>query len=109
MRVERRFSDLVSARGLIPADKLVTYVSRHIAGGEVELGNPRTIFRRAHLRGDGGGRELTIEVVREPQLVTLIVSDTTRPPLEPGLSELERWKKGGIDRSGKITDPAQMQ
>jgi len=39
----------------------------------------------------------------------MTIRDVTPPPVEPGLSEEERWKKAGFNSQGKVIDPAQMQ
>jgi hypothetical protein len=39
----------------------------------------------------------------------MTIRDVTPPPVEPGLSEEERWKKAGFAPDGKPIDPGQQQ
>jgi hypothetical protein len=107
MRVERRFADYAAARGRVDADALGLYLRRRVSGGTMELG-ARTVFTGVRAE-DAGDRTLSIEILREPNSTLLVVRDTTPRAAEPGLSEEERWKQTGIDRSGRIVDPRQTR
>ena len=39
----------------------------------------------------------------------MIVRDTTPAPVEPGLTEEQRWQKAGLTPSGQIADPKKLQ
>lgn len=117
MRVEHRFDNQIIARGAVPAAPLAAYVGRHVTGAVVELARDQTLFRNAKLRSRAPNRrtpvdqhrDLEIEIRRDPDALVLIVWDRTHPEVEPGLDEAERWRRAGMDPSGSIIDPKQMQ
>jgi hypothetical protein len=80
------------------------YVRKRVDAGRIEIGAARTLFARAHVKGQPDTRSVRIEVVREFDTTMLVVRDTTPPPIPSGLSEDERWHKAGVVR-GKPFDP----
>ncbi len=38
-----------------------------------------------------------------------MIKDITPPPLEPGLTDEERWKKAGLTPDGKPIDPKKLE
>lgn len=101
MRVVRRFSESVVAMGSHPAESVANYVRERVHPATVEIGPRRTIFASSTVKGDSNGKILQIEVVRHPSKAEIIVTDKTPVPMEPGLTEAERWEKAGLSPSGK--------
>lgn len=95
MTIERRYADSVHLIGSIPASALASYVRAHAATGPVELVGQRKVFNKVRIRGGDSSRLYNIEIDDSGANRYLIVSDVTPPPLEPGLSDEERWKRAG--------------
>jgi hypothetical protein len=104
MRVERIFSDSFVARGHVDVEPLANYVRRRVDASSVEIGAARTLFPKAHVKGEPDAKMVRIEVVRDNDSSLLIVRDITPPPVAPGLSDDERWRKAGVV-PGKPFDP----
>src|SRR5436190_23913122 len=107
MHLERVFDDSAVARGRVDLEPLANYVRRRVDVATVEIGAARTLFPRAHVKGEPGAKLVRIEVLRENNSSVLIVRDITPPPFAPGLSEEERWRKAGVI-PGKPFDPQAM-
>ncbi|HEX9295346.1 MAG TPA: hypothetical protein VF881_05910 [Polyangiaceae bacterium] len=107
MRVERVFDDSVVAKGRVGADALATYVRKRVDVTTIEIGGTRTLFPRAHIKGQPDGRLVRIEVMRDLETTVLIVRDVTPPPVPSGLTEDERWRKAGVV-PGKPFDPSAL-
>jgi len=104
MHLERVFDDSAVARGHVDLEPLANYVRRRVDAATVEIGAARTLFPKAHVRGQPEGKVVRIEVVRENGFAVLIVRDITPPVIAPGLSDEERWRKAGVV-PGKPFDP----
>src|SRR5258708_6915542 len=65
VHVERAFDDSVVARGHVGAEALANYVRRRVDAARVEIGAARTLFTRAHVKGQPDTQSVRIEVVRE--------------------------------------------
>jgi hypothetical protein len=98
VHVERAFDDSVVARGHVGAEALANYVRKRVDVARVEIGAARTLFPKAHVKGQPDTQSVRIEVVREFDTTMLLVRDTTPPPIPSGLSEDERWRKAGVER-----------
>ena len=104
MQLDRVFDDSAVARGRVDVEPLANYVRRRVDAATVEIGAARTLFPKAHVRGQPEEKMVRIEVVRENGFSLLIMRDITPPPVAPGLSDEERWRKAGIV-PGKPFDP----
>jgi hypothetical protein len=110
MRIERSFNDSVAARGATSPEPIANYVRPRLDGAVVEIGVARTVFNNAHVKGQPPDKRVRIDVALEDTETILVVRDITPPPpVDPGLSEEELWRRTGISKSGKIIDPSQMQ
>jgi hypothetical protein len=96
MRFERVFDDSAMARGRVGADALANYVRKRVDAATVEIGAVRTLFPRAHVKGQPAEKTVRIEVIREVDSTVLYLRDTTPPVIPPGLTEEERWRKEGV-------------
>jgi len=104
MHLERVFDDSAFARGRVGAEALANYVRQRVDVPTVEIGAARTIFARAHVKGQPEGKTVRIEVIGEVDATVLYLRDTTPPAIAPGLTEEERWRKEGVV-PGKPFDP----
>lgn len=104
MRLERVFNDSAVARGRVDVEPLANYVRRRVDAATVEIGAAGTVFPRAHVKGSPADKLVRIEVVRENETTMLVLHDITPPPVEPGLSDEQRWRKAGVV-PGKPFDP----
>lgn len=110
LRIVRRFTDSMAATGMPAAELVANYVRHRVNAATVEIGPTRTIFDSARVHGDDHeGRLLRIEVVQHPSRTELVVKDMTPLPVEPGLTEEERWRKAGLSPSGKQLGLQDMQ
>jgi hypothetical protein len=104
MRLVRVFDDSAVARGRVSADALSNYVRKRVDAATAEIGAARTVFPKAHVKGQPDEKLVRIEVVQDMDSTELWLRDVTVPPVIPGLSDEERWKRAGVIR-GKPFDP----
>jgi hypothetical protein len=104
MRFERVFDDSALARGRIGPEALANYVRKRVDAATVEIGAARTLFPKAHVKGQPADKTVRIEVIREVDSTVLYLRDTTPPTIAPGLTEEERWRKQGVE-PGKPFNP----
>jgi hypothetical protein len=104
MTVVRVFDDSAVARGRVDADALSNYVRKRVDVPAAEIGAARTVFPKAHVKGQPPDRIVRIEVVQGIGATELLLRDLTPPVIPPGLSEDERWRKAGVV-PGKPNDP----
>lgn len=96
MHFERLFDDSALARGRVGPEALANYVRKRVDAATVEIGAARTLFPKAHVKGQPNDKTVRIEVIREVDSTVLYLRDTTPPVLPPGLTEEERWRKEGV-------------
>ncbi len=99
----------ILASGDPKAADVANYVRARVAMGSVRVGAASTMFLRVQVPANPG-RELNIRV--EPRangtgdLIT--IRDVTPPPVDPNLTDEQRWRQVGIAPGGKIADPAHL-
>jgi hypothetical protein len=96
MHVKARFPDAVIAAGELDFEPLTNYVRERVDTGPVT-----TVFAGATLKTDPK-RRLLVEVRAAAGMVELVVRDETPKPIEPGLSDEERWKRSGLGPDGSV-------
>jgi hypothetical protein len=109
MRIERRFLDSVHASGRVAPESVANYVRQRVGTTHVEVGAARTVFPRVQIKGGAPDKVYRIEVVADGSTTRLVLHDVTPPPLEPGLSEEDRWRRAGMTPQGKPIDPKKME
>jgi hypothetical protein len=109
MRLERRFPDAAHFVGPVPAEALANYVRERVEAERVEVGAARTVFPKVHIKGGKADRIYQFDIVKDGTSSKLVLQDVTPPPLEPGLSEAERWRRAGMTPDGKQADPQKAQ
>ena len=104
MRLLRVFDHSAVARGRVAADLVSNYVRKRVDVAAVEIGAARTVFPKAHVKGQPEGKVVRIEVVEDTDSTELLLRDLTPPEVPAGLSEEERWRRAGVV-PGKPFDP----
>jgi hypothetical protein len=104
MRLLRVFDDSAVARGRIAADLVSNYVRKRVDASSVEIGAARTVFPRAHVKGQPDSKVVRIEVLMDLDSTEIMLRDLTPPEVPVGLSDEERWRKAGVV-PGKPFDP----
>lgn len=107
-RVTGRFDTSVTARSPLKPEDLANFVRARVKEGNVVAGGAATTFEDVVVPAEPQ-RRLTIEV-RKTTLTgdarsEMTVRDTTPPPVEPGLTDEQRWNKAGFDPNGNVLDP----
>jgi hypothetical protein len=105
MHIRRRFPDSVHIKGSVPLSDLVKHVESHVVAGPPELRAQGRIYKNSRIRGGDPSRIYTVEVDELRGESQLVISDVTPPPVAPGLSEQERWRRAGYNQDGTPIDP----
>ena len=100
--VDQRFEDAIHASGHGSPEHVSAFVRRRLVVSTVEVGPARTIFASARSKT---GVAITVEITDRDNRVELVVRDLTPPPVVPGLSEEERWRRTGLRPNGQPLDP----
>ncbi|HEX2674774.1 MAG TPA: hypothetical protein VHM25_28055, partial [Polyangiaceae bacterium] len=93
MQVEHRYKEATHLVGPVKPDALANYVRERVVVSHVEIGAGRTIFPDARIKDGAPDRVYELDVIPEPGITRLIIRDTTRPKVEPGLTDAERWRQ----------------
>ena len=106
MHIRRRFPDSVHMTGTLSALELAKYVESHVvAGGPPEVRGQERIYKNCRIRGGDPSRTYKVEIDELRGESQLVVTDVTPPPVAPGLSEEERWRRAGYNPDGTPVDP----
>ena len=105
MQVEHRYKEVTHLIGPVKPDALANYVRERVLVSHVEIGAARTIFPDARIKAGAADRVYQLEVIPEPGITRLIIRDTTKPKVVPGLSDAERWRQAGLTPQGRPLDP----
>lgn len=100
--VDQRFEDAVHVSGSGSPEHVTAFVRRRLTVSTVEIGPARTIFASARTKT---GVPVTVEITERENRVEVVVRDLTPPPIAPGLSEEERWRRTGLRPNGQPLDP----
>lgn len=111
-RIAARFDKTVHVQTPLTHEELVNYVRARVKDGKVTPGTSGTQLFDVTPMGDPQKR-LTIDVRLyrggDGNHSEMIVHDTTPTPVEPGLTDDQRWQKAGLTPSGQILDPKKLQ
>jgi len=112
-RVAARFEKTVDVYSPLSPEELVNFVRARVKDGTVTPGSRSTLLVEVVPLGDPQ-RRLTIDVHAfhgnsSLDRSEMIVRDSTPLPIEPGLTEEQRWKKAGLTPDGHIADPTHLQ
>lgn len=110
--VKARFPTTVHVLSPLTPEELTNFVRARVKDGKVIPGASVTTLFDVTPLGDPK-KQLTIDVrtvrLADGTRSEMVVRDTTPPPVEPGLSDEERWKKAGLTPTGKVADPKHLQ
>jgi hypothetical protein len=107
MHLLRVFDDSAIARGRVAAEAVANYVRKRVDAQAVEIGTGRTVFPKAHVKGQPERKLVRIDVTAGADSTELLLHDITPPEVPVGLSEEERWRKAGVV-PGKPFDPSAL-
>ena len=109
-RITYKYGETVIATTPLSPEQLSNYVSTRIRGGSIARGTAGSIFDNA-IVVKHPEKFLRIEVVpsRGDALSELRVRDVSPPPLDPKMSEVDRWKRVGLTPDGKQIDRKNLQ
>ena len=107
-QVEARFQTSVHVTSSVTPEQLANFVRTRVKDGKVTQGTSSTKLENVIPRDDQKKR-ITIEVrplrSGNGNRSEMVVHDTTPPPLEPNLTDEQRYKKAGLTPDGKLLDP----
>lgn len=112
-RIAARGDRMVDVYSALSPEDLVNFVRERVKDGKITPGSSSTLLVDVTPLGDPAKR-VTIDVhafhggdgaVRSE----MVVRDTTALPVEPGLSDEQRWQKAGLTPSGQIADPRNLK
>lgn len=109
MRVERRFGDLVSAKGKVPPTALMSYVKKRVDADTADFGLESARFADAHVKGARPGAHVRIDIEGSADGTVLVVRDTTPHELAAPLGEAETLRRAGLRPDGRQLDPTQLR
>jgi hypothetical protein len=110
--VRTRFGGTIGVVSTLSPEQLSNFVRARVKEGRVVTGTSSTRFENVIVPSEPQ-RRLTIDV-RPSRLVDglrseMTVQDVTPPPIEPNLTEEERWKKAGLTPDGRPLDPKHLE
>lgn len=110
--VKARFPATVHVTSPMPAEELTNFVRSRSKGGKATPGASSTLLEGVTPRDDQQKR-LTIEIRSfkraDGTKSEMMVYDMTPPPVEPGLSDEERFRRAGLKPDGTLLDPKRLQ
>ena len=109
MKVESSFPlELVATGDAKPAD-VANYIRSRVSSGTVKVGAASTMFELVQVPVRPG-RELVIRVEEgnSGRGTRVTFRDVTPPPLEPNLTEEQRWRQAGMRGPGQPEDPTHL-
>jgi hypothetical protein len=111
--VAARFPESVRVKSTLLPEQLVKFVETRVSGGRVDKTPAKTTFEDVVVPSEPT-RHLTIEITPgsgydAPKSEMLVKDVTPAPPADPNTTDRERWKKAGLDESGRPLDPKRLQ
>lgn len=110
-QVKARFPKTVHVESPLTPEELVNFVRARVKDGKITPGTSGTKLGDVTPLADPQKR-LTIDVrpLRGSDSKSeMLVEDTTPLPVEPGLSDDQRWQKAGFLPTGHVADPTHLQ
>jgi hypothetical protein len=109
MTIERTFPDEVHLAGEVTVSGLSDYIRKHAEVGAPELAGAILRFDHAHILNQDKTRQYRFEITQRGRLVRLLIMDMTPPPVQPGLSDEERWRQAGRKPNGEPLDISSLR
>jgi hypothetical protein len=111
-RIAARFEKTVHVQTPLTPEELVNFVRPRVKDGKVTPGTSGTqLFDVTPLTDPQKHLTIDVRLYRggDGYRSEMIVRDTTPAPVEPGLTDEQRWQKAGLTPSGQIADPKKLQ
>ena len=109
MSIDRAFPDAVHLVGEVNVSELAGYVGKHARVTAPELTATLLRFDRARIPSQGEQRQYRFDISQNGRQVYMLVKDVTPAPMQPGLTEEERWRQAGLKPNGAPLDIAALQ
>lgn len=110
--VTARFQTTVVVSSALSREELSGFVRARILNGTVTDTDASTRLLEVAPKAEPA-RRLDIEVRNAPPVGTvrseMVVRDVTGLPVEPGLSDAERWRRAGFGPNGGVLDPTKLE
>ncbi|MEZ4446801.1 MAG: hypothetical protein R3B72_47420 [Polyangiaceae bacterium] len=100
LTVESKSTEAMVAVGRLRLEDVSNYLRPRLAGGEVETGPTKTLFKQAKVKGGDREVDVTLSLVRRG--LRVMVVDRTRLPAPEGISTEEWWRRSGLTPDGKV-------
>ncbi len=105
-QVSRAFDGETHVRGPASFEQTANYLRRRLDAATVEVGASRTIFPSARVKS-GNDTQLRVEVDERGSGCEVVVIELKLAPVDPSLSEEERWRRAGFKPGGGLANPQQ--
>lgn len=109
MRLERAYPDAVHLVGEVEVAGIAEYVRKHADVGAPELIAQVLRFDRGRIRNQKDQRLYRFDISQRGRQVQLLISDVTPPPIQPGLTDEERWRLAGLKPDGTPLDISNLR
>jgi hypothetical protein len=109
MQLDQQFPAQAFLSGNVSPEALANYVRTRVEAERVEIGAARTVFPAVRIKGGTPGRVYRMQVLGDGPRSRLVIEDITPPPVEPGLTDEERWRRAGLTPDGKPLDPKKVE
>ncbi|MBX3211955.1 MAG: hypothetical protein KF850_07980 [Labilithrix sp.] len=110
--VKATFPSSVHVASSHTLEELSNFVRVRVKDGTTSSGATETRFDRVVVVKDPS-RTLSIQIRSAPRSgpfrSQMVISDLTRPPEEPGLTDEDRWRKAGMTPDGKLIDRKHLE
>lgn len=108
-KLESVFPQQIVATCDAKATDVANYIRPRVSMGAVSVGAASTIFERVQVAANPG-RELVIRVEGATTGTgsRITVRDVTPPPVDPSLTEDQRWQQVGLTPGGRVADPTHL-
>jgi hypothetical protein len=108
-KIDSVFPQQIMATCEAKAVDVANFLRSRVSMGAVTVGAASTMFTRVQIPARPG-RELSIRVEPGPGGTgsRITVRDVTPPPVDPGMSEEERWRQAGMRGPGQVADPTHL-
>lgn len=99
--VEKRFDDAVYGYGAYSSEEASKYFMRRLDEVKFVPSTARTILRGKARNAGLNQPMLQLEIFTSAGNAHFVIRDVTAPPMEPNLSDEERWRRAGIGKDGQ--------
>jgi hypothetical protein len=108
-KLESVFPQQIVATCEAKATDVANYIRPRVSMGTVSVGAASTVFERVQVAANPG-HELVIRVEGAATGLgsRITLRDVTPPPVDPSLTEEQRWQQVGLTPGGRVADPTHL-